>query len=419
MKTYKLRLSLFIGLLILLSSCDLLGIGNNDHKDHNKNAPKLVWKKPFTGQAKLSETGSAGPIIDQGNVYLLGFRLAKLKLKNGSTQWVYNIMNTPGTPGISPGARNFLLTDQEVVLALPKRILSLSQKDGKPLWKTPVSLASAQNENSKYENLRLPMTQTSSLVFIGGQNKMVGLNKNNGSIELTVPVDKLAPNGETVYVTHLVSSNNSTPLLFAATEYVTGKSQVPTFKGNIIAINPETGKTMWGVDLSTITKDGTLVSIATKLFFTGNQLVVLISSEVIALDPVTGNIKWQTSLGSANLILDGTVGAGGDHSIYVSIFSGDIVRLNAASGSILWKASTTSGISLGMAVDNEHLYYSVFSNQNGGIWMINTDQGKIKRVIRASDLKNVGLGFLIGSGISVKAPYLVKQGTTHTYGIKL
>lgn len=402
---YKNPLWLILATVFIVSSCDLLGIGGDNDDAEKETGPSLLWKLDTTGG-----TSGTAPIIDRGKVYVRSFELMKVDLKTGSQEWTTGMLGDYHLPDYM---KKMLITDKTVLVGQPDNITAFRKSDGQLVWKTNTGLPSGDTDSLYAEPYLL--TQTSDHVFAAREQSLIGLEKSTGNRQIEITLDSVASNQAPEKIIALAGGKDASPLLFAATRY---KTDDGSMKGSrIFAIDFQNGNSAWTRSVSEVHDDRTDKAPA-DLIWADGLLVVLTASEVTALEPNTGNRVWQTSLDEVGAQL---LSAG--NAIYVGTYMGTVIRLGSTDGTIKWRSQTEDysfAIVTGRMVWEEgYLYYQKFSNENAGIRIIETENGRTERILGVSDIKDAGLDFWFFGGISVEGSYMVKQTELATYGIKL
>ncbi|HLR25036.1 MAG TPA: PQQ-binding-like beta-propeller repeat protein [Fodinibius sp.] len=400
--THKKYAWMILAAAVLLSSCDLLGIGGDDKNEES--GPALLWKINATGGA----IGSP-PIIEDENLYLRGFELMKVGLKAGSKEWTVLIEEGSNLPDY---LKRMLVTGQAVVAGQPERIKAFRKSDGQVLWEIDTGFSFNDAEPSGAGTFLL--AYTSGRIFAAYEQELIGLDTSTGNREVTIMLDGTGPGNRSKEITALTAGKGAAPLLFAATRYTIDDGW--TDEGRVIALDSRNGRTVWSVEVSD-TPDDNIAPAPRDLLLADGLLVVLTGSGAIALEPASGKMMWQTALdeGGSRLL------AGGN-AIFINSYSGTIYRLDSRNGSVQWKISALDspvGFDFEPLVwDSGYLYYPNLKSNVFGISIIDAENGKTERFLTASDIRNVEFDFGFMGSMSVRNSYMVRQGGLNTYGIK-
>lgn len=458
-----------IGLVLLVfvvCSCDSVSSG---HHQNNDTKYSVAWK------SNVHSVGILGPspfghtpkttFIEGNSVYVLGSRPAKLDLKTGEVQW-----QMPLNINYTDLVNSSLLTKKAIVIAQRSKVRDIVKSNGQLRWKTKINLPPASNSPYNWylpgadsslisdslfdpaipdsllyiqdqKSPKLLLAQTSSKIYAGGGNKLVGLNKTNGEKEIEIDLNELhqQDSSGTSYLTALASSPS---LVFTVVETIPEDHSLLQSEEVLAAFDAASGKIVWSTpitDLLSIKTNRSFLYRITNLAYTNKQLYVLFSTKLIALNIHTGSIQWQTSL--KNIGWQSNLFVAGDGLYTNSAVLGIISKMNTTYGSVNWKATYisdpiikngvggASGIGH-MVLANGRLYIPFIQspateskNGNSGIKVLDVHNGRILRTIKSSDVKGIkkslGSDLLFAAGIAVQNQYLVTQGFTGTYCIKL
>ena len=156
--------------------------------------------------------------------------------------------------------------------------------------------------------------------------------------------------------------------------------------GNLVSINPSTGKINWEIDLQRNLSAGTASGF-------GKIIVSDTNGFVIAIDSITKEILWEKSVGG-EILINGVISPS---LIIVKNSAGELVALDSLTGQQKWSfrsqlpALTVRGT--GEPIIENNIVYSTFDNGRIGAFELDTGyflwDGPISFVEGTSELENL------------------------------
>lgn len=194
-----------------------------------------------------------------------------------------------------------------------------------------------------------------------------------------------------------------------------GRLFMPTFDGRFYALDPATGKTIWGYTsgrcawASPAVAGGlvfeTFLGHAPRCFANSTEN----DGQVLAFDARSGRVRWRTRLGSVEsspLVVG--------RRLFVGDWSGDVVALATTNGRLLWRYHTGGAIKGSAAYANGLVYVGSY---DGHLYALNPRTGAL--VWRASAqprLDSTGT-FYSTPGVAYGRVYIGStDGKVYSYG---
>lgn len=269
----------------------------------NQVAARVLWHHRLRGEAPALRLG-LGLAVDGGRVFAASHRgvVDAFALSNGRRLWRRKVhLPLSGGPGAGAGL---------VVLGSSKGdVIALSQSDGRVRWRRRV--------NS--EILSAPAVGGDFVVLRGADGRLEALTTADGT-------DTWIANQA---VPRLSLRGVSRPILV-------GDLAICGFdNGHVLAVDRSDGMTAW--DATVGQPHGTselqrLIDVDAPVVSAGDDLyAVAYQGRVARLVRESGRILWTHDLSSYRGL---TVA---DNAVYVSDANGDLLRLNAQTGSVVWQ----------------------------------------------------------------------------------
>lgn len=394
---------LCVGLLMTVTSCSLLGVEEEEELEMNTPQAELVWQKPAG-----SNFTSPPPIIEDSSAYILDrYGLAKRVLKDGNEQWRTDFEE------IRPRVLGTKLLDvTSIYVRYEHAVSAYSKLDGVLRWSIALDDSLGDVELAPGTSL---MTQSNSHLFIGTREKLLIINKEQGSIERAitpeVPVDTMSDMRFNVPV----MSQAGVEVVCLLTSFKSQNDGV--VKGRIATYNPEDGSLIWERILSNpLPQIGSFMSPYLQMGTSDEQLIITTGPEVLSLDVQTGEPLWNTLFveGRTDIDVGGLLYLDGS---YVYAQAADrILKLEVVDGSKIWETNSGGFMERLFAVDK-----SLFLGTNlpfGGliIQVVNLENGnELYRISPPQD----GILNRFTSAFDAGNEYLVNIWVSNIYGYKL
>jgi len=317
---------------------------------------KIRWRHPVGG-------GWSSPVVAQGRVFVSDVQLSKpssrervhcFAEKSGKVLWVYayqeNYSEWTFVPerGAGPTATPIVEQDRIYVVGANGYVHCLDAKAGSVIWE--------KNIGQEYEVAVMscrpsPLLEGSLLIVFTGAKpgaSVLALDKQTGKEVWKVLDDQVS---------------NSSPIAITSA----GSRQLIVWSDNSIAsLDPANGHTFWREPIVTSSNDST----ATPVFH-GNRLLVSGLMLELGGDPPAASFRWPENRAPSKRILSNTsspVMQGG--YIFGARSSGELVCLEAATGTQLWSTNTVTTPKNGASIN---------ITPQGGEYFLFTDEGNLIR----------------------------------------
>ncbi len=362
----------------------------------------VVWSIPLIPEY----VNTIQPVIDNGYTYLIGDTTMQcFELTTGKLIWQRGLekqlplfqLNISGKKILHEG--NYLyINDSHVIWCFNKT-------NGEVVWKTNIAI---------YGTIWIPysmMSQNSTHLFLGGKNKVIGIEKNTGTIDIELNINNREPYIQAIY-DPLVIDN----LLYMPTGYYTGTM----VKGDVLCYDLNTKKYLWTYSTPNYKLPDNIVSqysdgsVLTSFVY-DSILVIAYGNSISALNRFTGTMMWEY-----RDISDGFGFSMGievyNGKVYVGSNKANVYALDIYTGKLYWKTQTQGSIISLFTIENGRLYFNNTSFGQINIFDINT--GKIIWREFPPEFKK-DRNYLYLSDLAVGEGYMVCVGTKKIYCLKI
>lgn len=407
MKKHRYHFLILLSCVFLLLSCDLLGIGDDDNEDEIKERdaqPELIWKQEI-----IPTNTNSYPLIEDSSAYIdLQFALRKISLKTGKGIWAF--------PYDVIGAKIMgnMLSDENTLYVHFKNFLkAFNKSDGTVKWKIDFGTDFDRLELAPGNSL---LAQTEMQLFIGTRQKLLIVNKQQGSVEQTI-IPQVSDGYQTLNVPVVSASDDQ--LVFLLTAF-NSKNSVTT-RGRLAAYNSSDGSVTWETFLPYTLSDISAFFVPkVQMVAAQGILAVLTGPAVVAFDATTGEQLWSYLFYENRTDIDiGSLLTYHHNSIYVAA-DPRILKFDLADGHKIWEISASGPLyfTQRLFVDNGNLYFSAGSSPGLSVTLYSTDTktGELNYQI-PSPKSGLLAGFT--TAFDVEGRYLVEVGRQQLYGYKL
>lgn len=387
-----------IVLAVLLSSCELLGIGGDGDKEDKKEQlpePELMWESSFFGQSN-----TIPPIIEDSSFYFMGrYGFGRLSIAGEEGVWSKELKGI-GTQAID------LFTDKtKLYIRFEHSLEAYSKTDGTLLWNI------AFEDTVKADRLVAGTSltgQADTHVFVGTGEKLLIINKQQGVVEEVIP--EVPAGYQARFISPLASKSGDKFYLLSSFRTSAGVF------GRVSAYSLTNKSLLWQNDLPfplphiLYTQSATL-----QMAEAENNLVIMTGPAVIAFDTQTGQQAWSHLFYEGRTDIDvGNLLAYNNGSIYAGA-DARILKLDAATGQKEWEVKANGLIERLFVVDG-NLYFSAGNGLSPVVYSVDAGTGE-----RNFQLSSPDGGLFAGftPAFDASSRYLVVIGVTKVYVYQL
>ena len=380
----------------LANACDSINGGDE------RGGWEVAWSRSFSGDYATS----AQPVIDSERTYVaLGPSLQCRSLEDGEKCWSTDMIASDqdlSAGEILESAGRLFVNDGPLVRAFAKT-------DGRLVWSTQI-----QDFRS---TINARMAQNTSHLFLGGKGEVVRIRKDDGTVDLRIPVEQLAPDkfAQTAYEVQVDEGQ-----LFVPTAY--HRDSFEAIRGNVLVFNAQTGAYQWGYDVPHRYVKPPSVSDSIKLdadverVGLGNERAVFAASQsVFALDRSTGEKKWDVffkddGFGESVVVKSGTA--------YVGSLGARVYAFDVRTGEQRW-ASREMGGSLFTILTAKHGRVYLGNEAGGQIWVLEAETGEVIWHSYPPEYATEGIPYTYVSPLAVGEEYMVNVGGRKIYALTI
>lgn len=292
------------------------------------------------------------PVIDGDTLYSVSpdGKVSVIDLRTGELVWGKQLkgLKVTGATGASNGL--ILIGTKE------GEVLALSQEDGEILWTSQLSS----------EVLAAPVTNGEIVVAVSIDGQIFGLNAVDGSetwlVDTSVPLLTLRGNSSPIIVPQLRMSNGATiDVVFAGHD--NGKISAYTATDGIQVWEARVGVPEGGTDLERMVDiDGA------PTYLNGSIYVASYQGGVISVQPDTGRTNWYQEVSTVN----NPAGYGG--TLVVTEANGTVRAFNSLEGTELWSSDEYANRQLNTAIVTTE--YVAFADFEGYLHLLSRRGGE-------------------------------------------
>lgn len=401
---YYKKLCWIIMAAVFLSSCELLGFGDEE-KPEPELRPELMWEV-------FNEAGRNGPspVIEDSSVYVAGQdAVSKLNLQTGDGRWL-----TESERVFWGDIYGKLLVDDRALYVRHEQVLNAYDKsDGQPLWSLAFEDSLASYSVPRAVSLA---DQSDTRVFIGTEKKLLVVDKEQGIVEQSItpqlPVETVSSKRLNIPV-----AGSSSDRVYLLSSYIEeGSEQI---RGRVAAYQIADGALLWESsvpwpipDLSIEMKKPTLQMTEAK-----GLLLVMAGSGMLAFDTQTGEQVWQhLFFENRTDVIGGSVFVQRHDYLYAAVID-HIIKLSVSDGAKIWDVRVGAGFIEQLHAEDDRLYFTSGLLPGDTFISIADEQtGEVLGSIAPSDR-----GFIDGftPAFAADGRFIVDVGRTTIYGYQL
>ena len=351
-------LRVFTFSLMLMGGSVLIGAGCDGGGAPPDQGTKVVWSQK-TDKPNL---GLAQPVMDGDSVYAVtGYRVKSYHVETGDLGWVTRVSD----PDDLLSGRELIEDRSTLFINDNDEVTAISKADGRIRWQTEV----LDFRGVK----RVRMAETATHLFLPGYDKVVRLRKEDGTVDLRIPIDRKEP-GEVTQVAYGPRAHDG--VLYVPTGYA--RDSLSYTEGNVFAFDAETGAYIWGYEApnryvpygnrDSARADGAVFGLG----LSDNRVVFPSGQSIVSLDAATGEEMWESLYPEDGFSYDAVVS--GD-TVFVGSLGKVVYAIDLETGEEYWSKELKASIMDVFSIRDGRIYF--VAHAGGRIWVLDRESGSV------------------------------------------